>query len=202
MHAQRRTPTLGMLQRHLEFSLPLFFQVHSLGVEWPDTIHYRGQTTASPIIILPQPRQCALLLSCLFTLQICSQQQLWRWSVERTYVHVWKSLPFPLLPCCAFKGLFQSESLHTTAQPLQLQFSEYEWALEPAFLISTPGDPHAGGVLDNPSRPQLLPLYSETYVLCSVTNIFAVPCPSQSQKLTIFVGVLCLPLQVCTLTTE
>lgn len=53
MHAQRCTAALGMLQGRLEFSLPLFFQVPSLGMGWPDTIHYRGQTTASTIIILP-----------------------------------------------------------------------------------------------------------------------------------------------------
>lgn len=145
----------------------------------------------------PQPRQCALLLSCLFTLQICSQQQLWRWSVERTYANVWKSLPFSFLPCCVFKGLFHTtyyspapydSSLVSMSGPwicLPNQHSKrssYRWCFRQSFKTAAFASP------------------LETSVLCSVTNIFAVPCPSQ--KLTVFMGVLCLPVQVCTLTTE
>lgn len=97
----------------LVFSLPLFFQYPPLGVVSPDTIHYQGQTSASTIIILPQPRQHALSLSSLFTLRICSQQQLWRQSVELADVKVWMS--------CHFHFCFAV----FTSRVLQLEWSTY-----------------------------------------------------------------------------
>lgn len=114
----------------------------------PDTIHYQDQTTASTIIILPRPRQRVLLLSSLFTLWICPQQQLWRSSVEQTYVNIWMSLSFPLLFCCVYEEACSVRiTVHPSyapAQPLQL------WGpWQSVFLTSTPGDPSFASVLRN-----------------------------------------------------
>lgn len=100
--APRRTPAPGKLERTLSV-LSHSLQCPPLGVVSPDTIHYGDQTTASTVIILPQPRHCALLLFSLFPLQIGSQQQLRRRSIELTYIKVWTSMPFPHLFCCVYK---------------------------------------------------------------------------------------------------
>ena len=108
------------------FSLSLSFHHRPLGVVLPDSIHYPGQTTASTIIILPQPRHRALSLSSPFTLRICSQQQLWRRSIELADVNMWMSGPFPLCFAVLTSGVLQSESSTYSSLALQLWLSGSE----------------------------------------------------------------------------
>lgn len=106
--AQRRTPAPGTPERTSRV-LSQSLQCSPLRAVSPDTIHYGNQTTASTIIILPQPRHCALLLFSLFPLQIGSEQQLRRGATELTYVKVWMSRPFACL-LAVFTSVLLSES--------------------------------------------------------------------------------------------
>uniref|UniRef100_A0A5F7ZT24 Uncharacterized protein n=1 Tax=Macaca mulatta TaxID=9544 RepID=A0A5F7ZT24_MACMU len=96
----------------LMFCLPLSFRCPPLGVASPDTIHYRGQTTVSTIIILLQPRRGALLLSSLFPLQISSRQQLWRPCVELLMLRygAGPAISTPVLLCLQIGSFFFLET--------------------------------------------------------------------------------------------
>ena len=108
------------------FSLPLSFQYPPLGVIyhqtpfiiWPNhSVHHH----------YPPPTQTSCpLFSSFFTLWICSQQRLWRQSIELADVRVWMSMPAPPLFCCVRCGVRQSELSVYPSLALQL-WSWHQW---------------------------------------------------------------------------